>query len=63
MAMMLIIVGSVFLTGIIALIVSRNVEHGEARFGPDGQLPPYDPDVSDRTDMNVTIKQDSRIDD
>jgi hypothetical protein len=63
MAMILIIVGSVLLTGIVAIYISRNVEHGEARFGPDGQLPPYEPPVRDRADMTVTIKQGSRIDD
>ena len=63
MAMILIIVGSVFLTGIIAIFISRNVEHGEARFGPDGQLPPYEPPVTDRADMTVTIKQGSTIHD
>ncbi|MBX7502081.1 hypothetical protein [Qipengyuania mesophila] len=62
MTMILIIVGSVFLTGMVALFISRNVEHGEARFGPDGQLPPYEPPVRDRSDMKVSIKQGSKID-
>jgi hypothetical protein len=63
MAMMVIIFGSVFLTGVIALIVSRKVENGEARFGPEGPLPPYQPPANDRSDMTVTLKQDSKTDD
>ncbi|KWV92594.1 MULTISPECIES: hypothetical protein [unclassified Erythrobacter] len=58
MAMMLIIVGAMLLTGLFALFVARNVDHGEARFGPDGQLPPYDPEAKDKADRKVTIKQD-----
>ena len=58
MAMVLVIVGSVFLTGIVAFLVSRHVEHGEARFGPDGQLPPYEHEPKDTTDWKVTVKQD-----
>ena len=63
MAMVLIIVGSVFLVGIIALVVSRKVEHGEARFGPDGQIPPHEPQVRKPGEFRVTIKQDSKTDD
>ena len=35
--MLLVIVGAIFLTGAVAFYISRNVEHGEARFGPGGE--------------------------
>ena len=63
MAMVLIIVGSVFLTGMLAFFISQNVEHGEARFGPEGRPAPYKPEDTDRAPLKVTIKQDSKTDD
>ena len=61
MMMMLVIVGAMLLTGAFALYIARNVEHGEARFGPDGPLPPYE-EKRDEKDMQVTIKRSDDID-
>ncbi|WP_198005871.1 hypothetical protein [Erythrobacter sp. SD-21] len=60
--MVLIIVAGVVLTGAFAFYISRNVEHGEARFGPDGQIPPYEPPVEEK-DWRVTVTQSEKTDD
>ena len=63
MAMMLIIFGSVFLTGIFAFFIARNVEHGEARFGPGGEQLPTHPPAPEKKDMSVTVTQSEKSDD
>ncbi|NIJ61593.1 hypothetical protein [Qipengyuania flava] len=61
--MLLVIVGAIFLTGAVAFYISRNVEHGEARFGPGGeQLPPQAP-AAEKKDMSVNLTQSEKIDD
>ena len=61
-AIVLIIVAGMLLTGAFAFFISRNVEHGEARFGPDGPLPPYEPQV-DEKDWRVTVTQSEKTND
>ena len=60
MAMVLIIVGGMLLTGAFAFYISQNVDHGEARFGPDGQLPPYRAKEEDKPEMRVNLKGEEK---
>ncbi|UYH55168.1 hypothetical protein N6L26_00945 [Qipengyuania sp. SS22] len=60
--MLLVIVGTIFLTGAVAFYISRNVEHGEARFGPDGEQLPTHPPAPEKKDMSVTLTQSEKID-
>ncbi|MBQ95881.1 hypothetical protein [Erythrobacter aureus] len=61
--MLLVIVGAIFLTGAVAFYISRNVEHGEARFGPGGEQLPEHPPTPETKDMSVTVTQSEKIDD
>ena len=60
--MFLVILAGMFLTGGIALYIARNVEHGEARFGPDGKQLPTTPPREEKNDMRVTITRDGTND-
>ena len=56
--MFLVILGAMFLTGAVAFYIARNVEHGEARFGPGGeQLPTHQPEP-EKKDMSVTVTRE-----
>ena len=61
--MLLVIVGAIFLTGAVAFYISRNVEHGEARFGPGGEQFPTPPSAPEKKDMSVSLTQSEKIDD
>ena len=56
--MLFVIVGAMFLTGAVAFYIARNVEHGEARFGPEGPLPPFEGPKQDPAATKVTINRD-----
>ncbi len=59
----LVILAGMFFTGFVALYVARNVEHGEARFGKDGQqLPSHTPEKPAK-DMRVTMTPGETSDD
>ncbi|MEX0341517.1 MAG: hypothetical protein AB3N06_02935 [Erythrobacter sp.] len=60
--MLLVIVGAIFLTGAVAFYISRNVEHGEARFGPDGEQLPTQSPAPEKKDMSVSLTQSEKID-
>lgn len=51
---MVIIVLAVLAVGFLAVWISRNVEHGEARFGPDGPLASYEEE--ERPALRVSIR-------
>ena len=56
--MLFVIVGAMFLTGAVAFYVARNVEHGEARFGPGGKQLPTHPPEPEKKDMSVTVTRE-----
>ncbi|QYJ07972.1 hypothetical protein [Qipengyuania flava] len=58
--MFLVILGAMFLTGAVAFYVARNVEHGEARFGPGGEQLPTQPPADDKADASVTVTQSEK---
>lgn len=58
--MFLVILGAMFLTGAVAFYVARNVEHGEARFGPGGEQLPTQPPTDDTTDTSASVTQSEK---
>ena len=58
----LVIIVGMLLTGGFAFYVARNVEHGEARFGPDGKVLPTQSLDENKKDAGVTIKRNDTQD-
>jgi hypothetical protein len=56
--MFLVILGAMLLTGAVAFYIARNVEHGEARFGPGGEQLPTQPPEPEKKDMSVTVTRE-----
>ena len=56
--MFLVILGAMLLTGAVAFYIARNVEHGEARFGPGGEQLPTHPPEPEKKDMSVTVTRE-----
>ena len=61
--MYLVIIAGLILTGLVALYIARNAEHGEARFGEDGNPLPTHPPEDPAKDMRVTITPSETSDD